>query len=92
MMSYADDYVGVYLLTESIKIDADRLDLADLNPQDDAEPNITGGYIIEMGNANPGGFASTLSGQTVEFSWWDPEAGRLTGAQRQWGPRLYSRL
>lgn len=83
-MSYADDYVGVYLLTETIKIGQDRVDIAELTPQDNAEPGITGGYIIEMGNANPGGFASTISGQTVEFSYWDPEAGSLTSAQRQW--------
>jgi len=83
-MSYADDYVGVYLLTEAIKIDENRVDIARLSPQDDEPPEVTGGYIIEMGNANAGGFSSNISGQTVQFSYWDPDAGRLTQAQKQW--------
>ena len=84
MMSYADDYVGVYLLTEAIKIAPDRVDIAELAPQDNAEPEITGGYIIEMGNANPGGFASGVSGQNVQFSYWDPDAHQLTTLQKQY--------
>jgi len=83
-VSYADDYVGVYLLVESIKIAENRVDLAKLTPHDDHEPGITGGYIIEMGNANPDGFRSVLSGQTVEFSYWDPDARQLIQLQKQW--------
>ncbi len=83
-MSCADDYVGVYLLVESIKIAKNRADLAQLTPHDDHEPGITGGYIIEMGNANANGFRSVLSGQTVEFSYWDPDALQLTQLQKQW--------
>ncbi|GEM_PF-1204594 len=84
MMSYADDYVGVYLLTEAIKIGTDRVDVAELTRQDNAKPEITGGYIIEMGNANSGGFASNNSGQTVQFSYWDPDACQLTPLQKQY--------
>lgn len=84
MMSYADDYVGIYLFTEAIKIAPDRVDIAELTPQDNAEPEITGGYIMEMGNANPGGFASSVSGQTVQFSYWDPDAHQLTPFQKQY--------
>jgi hypothetical protein len=83
-MSYADDYVGVYLLTEAIKIGSDRVDIAELTSQDNAKPEITGGYIVEMGNANPGGFASNISGQTVQFSYWDPDSLRLTPLQKQY--------
>jgi len=84
MMSYADDYAGVCLLTEAIKIGLDRVDIAEPTPQDNAEPETTGGYIIEMGNANPGGFASDISGQTVQFSYWDPDARQLTSLQKQY--------
>ncbi|MBL7187570.1 MAG: CotH kinase family protein [Phycisphaerae bacterium] len=83
MMSHADDYVGVYLLTEAIKIGPDRVDITELTPQDNAKPEITEGYIIEMGNANPSGFASYISGQTVQFNYWDPDARQLTTLQKQ---------
>ena len=41
------DYVGVYVLMEKIKIGPNRVDIAELEPSDNAEPEITGGYIIK---------------------------------------------
>lgn len=46
--SFADAYVGLYVLTEKIKRDGDRVDIAKLEPEDDMEPAITGGYLMEM--------------------------------------------
>ena len=83
-ISYADDYVGIYVFMESISVDDDRVDITKLGPNDNAEPEVTGGYIIEMGNPNPGGFATTTSGQRVEFSYWDPKFGELTTEQKAW--------
>lgn len=45
-------YEGVYVLTERIKRDKERLDLSKLDPEDEAEPEITGGYILEMKRAS----------------------------------------
>ncbi len=42
-----DDYVGVYLLTEDIRIDPARLDLKSMN-SDPAASDIDGGYIVEV--------------------------------------------
>lgn len=83
-ISYAQHYVGVYLLVEHIKIGQERVDIARLSPEDNAEPHITGGYIIEMGNANPGGWNSNISGQTVEFDYWRPRENKLTSEQQTW--------
>lgn len=44
----ADDYQGVYLLTETIEIDKDRLNIKKLKKDDLAEPNITGGYLMQF--------------------------------------------
>jgi hypothetical protein len=44
----ADDYIGVYLLVESIKNSKNRLDLSQLREGDTALPDITGGYIFKF--------------------------------------------
>jgi hypothetical protein len=44
----ADTYAGVYVLTEKIKRDPNRVDIAALDPATTTEPDITGGYILEI--------------------------------------------
>lgn len=41
-------YVGVYLLTEKIKRDGDRVDIAKLSPTDTLGDDVTGGYILKV--------------------------------------------
>lgn len=45
------DYVGVYVLIEKIKRDKNRVNIAKLGTNDNAEPNITGGYIFKRDHA-----------------------------------------
>jgi hypothetical protein len=40
------DYLGVYVLTEKIKLDPNRVDLTRMSPYDNAGEAVTGGYII----------------------------------------------
>ena len=47
--SFADDYRGVYLATEEVHRDNDRVDLARLSRGDTAGQALTGGYILEVG-------------------------------------------
>ena len=42
------EYLGVYTLTEKVKRDENRVDIADLKPEDIAGDELTGGYIIEI--------------------------------------------
>lgn len=42
------EYIGVYTLTEKIKRDDNRVDIAALNPDDTIGEALTGGYIIEI--------------------------------------------
>ena len=44
----SNDYMGVYVLLETIKRDNNRVDINELNPTENTEPDITGGYIIAM--------------------------------------------
>jgi hypothetical protein len=41
-----DDYVGVYLFTEKIKRDPNRIDVTKLADTDNSEPEVTGGYVL----------------------------------------------
>lgn len=42
------DYQGVYLLTETLEIDKDRVNIKKLKDDDLTEPNITGGYLMQF--------------------------------------------
>ncbi|HOQ01581.1 MAG TPA: CotH kinase family protein [Acetivibrio clariflavus] len=44
----ADDYQGVYLLTEKIEISKNRLNLKKLKKDDLQEPEISGGYLMQF--------------------------------------------
>ncbi len=43
-----DDYGGVYILMEKIKRDSNRVNVQRLTALDNAEPEITGGYILKI--------------------------------------------
>ncbi|MFN8302136.1 MAG: CotH kinase family protein [Saprospiraceae bacterium] len=51
------EYIGVYLLLETVKRDGDRVDIAKLKDSDLAGDSLTGGYILAMDkdNGNVGG-------------------------------------
>jgi hypothetical protein len=44
----SSDYQGVYLIVETIKNQKDRLDLAELGPNDTEPPAVAGGYIFKF--------------------------------------------
>jgi hypothetical protein len=57
----ASEYVGVYVLFEKIKQGKNRTDIAELDPSDNSESEVTGGYLLRFeppGIANDGPRAS----------------------------------
>ena len=78
-----DDYVGVYVLMEKIKIGPNRVGVVELEPSDNAEPEITGGYIIKKDKFDPDDMSfSTSRGQSLIYQ--DPNGYDLTQPQRDW--------
>lgn len=74
-----EHYRGVYLLVERIEVGADRVDIAELGPDDDAPELLSGGYLLkfEAGVAEP----PTVPGRgSLEIV--SPRAP--TAAQRDW--------
>jgi len=64
----SSEYIGVYVLLEKIKDGKNRTDLANLGAADNAEPEISGGYLMSFENGSFG----------IE------EPDPVTGAQQTW--------
>ena len=45
---FNDEYLGLYQVTEQIKVDENRVDVTELDPSDVADDVVTGGYLLEM--------------------------------------------
>lgn len=45
---FNDQYQGLYLLTEQIKVDKNRVDVTEMEATDNTGDAVTGGYLIEM--------------------------------------------
>ena len=66
------DYVGVYLLVETVKNQKRRLNLKQLDPEDLALPALSGGYIFKFELYAAGQPALTCTGER-ETCWTDME-------------------
>ena len=78
-----NDYLGVYVFLEKIRIDDNRVNIAKLKSGDNAEPDITGGYIWKKDKDSPGDVNfTTTSGQFLKYH--DPKGADLSFAQRAW--------
>ena len=66
------DYLGVYVLMDKVKQGQDRVDIAEINRDDNAEPEISGGYIWKIDRADPDGGSFPAGGRT--FNWVYPKA------------------
>ncbi|MBL0300609.1 MAG: CotH kinase family protein [Cytophagaceae bacterium] len=54
-------YQGVYVLMEKIKVDNDRVDIADLNETENTGDDLTGGYIIKIDKSTGNNLGSFVS-------------------------------
>lgn len=77
-----NDYVGIYVLVEKIRIDPNRVDIDPAASGAPGDP-ITGGYIFKKDKASPGDLLFyTSSGQDIRFH--DPRPDQLNAAQIAW--------
>lgn len=83
------DYRGVYLLTEKIKRDKDRVDINNLKEDENSGDDLTGGYIIKIDKftgSNVGGWTSDYTSRgeipyEINFQYDTPEADEITPEQ-----------
>ena len=77
----SDDYRGVYVLMEKIKRDDNRVDIDKLSPEDNAEPDISGGYIIRHDKDREGDTFNTWAGR---WFYVEPSYEEITTAQKNY--------
>ena len=79
------EYIGIYVLMESIKRDGDRVDIDRLHPWENTAPDITGGYILKVDKTTGSGGEGWTSpyppinhsnGQTtyLQYDYPDPDS------------------
>lgn len=82
-----DDYRGTYILTERIKRDDDRVDIAKLDEDDIAGDSLTGGYILRIDWLEDDGFESDYNSQggiPMTYQWYYPKADKIEPQQRNY--------
>ncbi len=77
------EYLGLYLLLEKIKRDGERVDIAKLSPNQNSEPEISGGYILEIDRFKPGDKFFTTERGTL-FIHVYPDGDDISEAQQEW--------
>ncbi|MBK7174793.1 MAG: CotH kinase family protein [Bacteroidales bacterium] len=84
-------YKGVYIFSEKIKRNKNRVKIAKLDPDDNAGDSLTGGYIIKIDKSSgSGGFGWTSQywptahpwGQTIYFQYEYPDEIAITSQQK----------
>ena len=79
-----DEYKGVYVMTEKIKENNDRVDIAELTPQDTAEPEITGGYLFRKDWTESGDNLLYLNYSQLNLIINEPRQEEITARQQDW--------
>lgn len=84
------DYKGIYVLMESVKIDQNRVDIANLLSTDIEGDELTGGYLLKIDRPNgdfDGGWESpypNLGGGALNILFHKPEDDSLVQVQRDY--------
>jgi hypothetical protein len=90
-----DNYSGVYVVLEKVKRDKNRVDIADLNEDENSGDDLTGGYIIKIdkfdGSNTGGGWTSPYHppgfqnyDQVIFFQYDYPKPRNITPQQEQY--------
>jgi len=88
-----DQYQGIYIFSEKIKRDKNRLDIAKLSTTQNSGDEVTGGYIFKIdkqtGSGGSGWFSSYLpssgtSGQRIFFQYEYPKMEDITTQQKNY--------
>lgn len=92
-------YMGVYLLTEQIKKDANRLNIATLKPEDIFGSELSGGYIIKVDKHPEVGYNAWVSDHAsykefndITFQYVYPQFGEIRPEQEQYIQNFVSEL
>jgi hypothetical protein len=74
----SSDYLGLFILRETIKRDKDRVDIARLDASHNLEPKVSGGYIIKSDKVDVGDTV-LADGVAPDYLEWSPYGIQVTG-------------
>lgn len=78
------EYLGSYFLCEQVRIGKSRVDIDELTPEDNDEPEITGGYLFSIPEGNEASENLFTTEKGVTFAFQDPQfTGDETGTPEQ---------
>ena len=78
-----DEYLGVYVFTEKIKRDKNRINITKMLPEDINEPEVSGGYIFKEDKLNEGDNIITLS-RGLKLVITEPKNDNILPEQTNW--------
>ena len=91
-------YQGIYVLTEKIKVDKNRIDIAKLTEADNTGDDVTGGYVFKVDyfdeynswiSRHPPFVGST---ERVNFVYYYPKPDEITHQQKQYLQQLIDHM
>ena len=77
------DYIGVYVFMEKIKVGPSRVNITKLGPGDNAEPEVSGGYIIAKDKTD-GTDQTFATSRGLNLVYKDPDGLALMQTQKDW--------
>ncbi|MEO5980379.1 MAG: CotH kinase family protein, partial [Chryseolinea sp.] len=80
------DYFGVYMLTEKIKVDKNRVNLSSVKKDDISGDDLTGGYILRIDKIDENDYAPWVTASSpfgVKLQYYEPK-GDLVEVQRNY--------
>lgn len=86
------DYKGIYLLTEKIKVDKNRVNIIETDKNDNTYPDVTGGYITKADKTTGGDpVAWTMESYFMNVSYIHdtPEPDSITSAQHDYIKKVF---
>ncbi len=75
-------YAGIYVFMEKIKRGPGRVDIEKLEPQHQAEPEITGGWALKIDRPDPGDVGFTGGNQGIRYV--EPKEYEVVDSQAVW--------
>ncbi len=86
-----DEYRGLYILTEKIKRDKNRVAIAKLDADDIAGDSLSGGYILRLDwleNEEEEYFLKSQfnaqGGEALKYQWYYPKANKIKAEQKEY--------
>jgi CotH kinase protein/Lamin Tail Domain/Secretion system C-terminal sorting domain len=90
------DYRGLYILTEKVKVDDNRVDIVKIDPDDNTLPDVSGGYLIKADKVtwdDPSAWTMFTSlGTSTDFIHERPDQTTITIAQHDYIKSVFMTL